>query len=85
MELIVERAELGCGIVLCVPEKTQNDTDSLNGRAVLTPEDLDRWQQHTATSVYHYHISDQHRLGSELCCVSLSLASLRADLTYFLT
>ena len=81
MELIVERAEQWCGIVLCVPEKTQNDTDSLNGRAVLTPEDLER----CILSVYHYNISDQHQLGSELCCVSLSLASLRADLTYFLT
>ena len=125
MELIVERAELGCGMVLCQVQDliqeiimaaisvnplrtspwadneesphypTERYTRKLlerhkmtlrasmplhNGRAVLTPEDLDRWQQHTATrilGVYHYNISDQHRLGSELCCVSLSSASLK--------
>ena len=103
MDLIVERAELGCGMVLCQvqdliqdvlmavisvnPLRTSPWADNTesphypterytrkllernrmtlrasmplhNGRAVLTPEDLDRWQQHTANrilGVYHYH------------------------------
>ena len=72
-----------------IVSQTQDDTEVLhapaqhNDRAVLTPEDLGRWHHHTRILVaYHYNINDQQQLGSELFCVSVSLAFLKWIIKY---